>query len=265
MEASGGDSSGFFANNSLVQICRQLDGLPLASDADKLDLLRLIESSASNLPPPFRAYRVVPSLMATLNQGGPTMSTVLPLAFKLARTLPSTEYLSVVIMPAIKLFPNQDRTVRMALLDALPEFVDKVDEKLVSEQIWPHLQGGFADTVPIVREATVRSILHIYPKLSDRILNNELLRPLAKMQSDLEASIRTNTCILIGRLAPSLGINTRRKVLAPAFAKALRDGFVHARVAGLAAFWANLECFEPEDISLKVLPVLVTVLVDKEK
>jgi SCY1-like protein 1 len=203
--------------------------------------------------------------MATLKQGGPTMSAVLPIAFKLSLSLPRPEFLSIVILPAVKLFPNQDRTVRMALLEALPDFIDKVDIKLVSEQIWPHLQGGFSDTVPIVREATVRSILHIYPKLSERILNNDLLRHLARMQSDTEASIRTNTCILIGRLAPALGIGTKRKVLAPAFGKALRDGFVHTRVAGLAAFAANIDCFEPEEISLKVLPVVVTVLIDKEK
>jgi SCY1-like protein 1 len=203
--------------------------------------------------------------MTTLDHGGSTTSAILPVAFKLARTLPTPDYLSIVVLPAVKLFSNQDRTVRMALLDALPEYIEKVDTKLVSEQVWPHLQGGFADTVSIIREATVRSILHIHPKLSDRILNNDLLRHLAKMQSDPEASIRTNTCILVGRLAPSLSTNTRRKVLAPAFAKALKDGFVHTRVAGLAAFLANTECFEPEDIASKVLPVVVTALIDKEK
>lgn len=81
-------------------------------------------------------------------------------------------------------------------------------------------------------------------QLSDRILNNELLRHLAKMQLDTEAAIRTNTCILIGRLAPSLGYNTKRKVLVPAFARALSDTFVHARVAGLMSFMATINCFE---------------------
>lgn len=192
-------------------------------------------------------------------------SAILPVAFKLARPLPVADYLAIVVLPAVKLFANQDRTVRMSLLDALPEFIDKVDTKLVSDQIWPHLQSGFSDTVPVLREATVRSVLQLYPKLSERILNNELLRHLAKMQSDPEASIRTNTCILIGRLAPSLAVTTRRKVLAPAFAKALKDGFVHARLAGLAAFLAIADCFEPEDVATKVLPTIVTVLIDPEK
>ena len=72
------------------------------------------------------------------------------------------------------------------------------------------------------------------------------------MQLDTEAAIRTNTCILIGRLGPSLGYNTKRKVLVPAFARALKDTFVHARVAGLMAFMATVDCFDAEELATTV-------------
>jgi SCY1-like protein 1 len=85
------------------------------------------------------------------------------------------------------------------------------------------------------------------------------------MQNDPEASIRTNTCILIGRLGPSLGYNTKRKVLVPAFARALKDPFVHARVAGLMAFMATIDCFDPGDLATKVIPNISPVLIDQEK
>ena len=85
------------------------------------------------------------------------------------------------------------------------------------------------------------------------------------MQTDPEASIRTNTCILIGRLGPSLGYNTKRKVLVPAFTRAVKDTFVHARVAGLMAFMATIECFEVEELATKVIPNISSSLVDKEK
>ncbi len=85
------------------------------------------------------------------------------------------------------------------------------------------------------------------------------------MQADQEASIRTNTCILIGRLGPSLGYNTKRKVLVPAFARALKDPFVHTRVAGLMSLMATLECFDIEDIASKVIPSMAFTLIDKEK
>lgn len=102
-------------------------------------------------------------------------------------------------------------------------------------------------------------------QLSDRILNNDLLRNLAKMQTDPEASIRTNTCILIGRLGPTLGYNTKRKVLVPAFSRALKDPFVHARVAGLMAFMATIECFETEELASKVIPNVSNSMIDPEK
>ena len=85
------------------------------------------------------------------------------------------------------------------------------------------------------------------------------------MQQDPEASIRTNTCILIGRLGPTLGYNTRRKVLVPAFARALKDIFSHARVAGMMAFMANIDSFEAEDLATKVIPTISPALLDKEK
>lgn len=103
------------------------------------------------------------------------------------------------------------------------------------------------------------------PQLSDRVLNNDLLRHLAKSQMDPEASIRTNTCILLGRIASSLSYTTKRKVLVPAFTRSLKDTFVHARVAGLMALMATIDCFEPEELATKVLPAICPSLVDKEK
>ena len=85
------------------------------------------------------------------------------------------------------------------------------------------------------------------------------------MQMDPEPSIRTNTCILLGRLGPTLGYNTKRKVLVPAFTRALKDSFVHARVAGLMAFMATIDCFEVEELATKVIPNMSLALVDKEK
>ena len=82
---------------------------------------------------------------------------------------------------------------------------------------------------------------------------------------DPEASIRTNTCVLIGRIAPSLSQITRRKVLVPAFSRSLKDDFVHARVAGLMALMATMDCFEIEEMATKVIPCAAPCLLDKEK
>lgn len=58
---------------------------------------------------------------------------------------------------------------------------------------------------PLVREQTVKAVLTVITKLSDRIINGELLKHLAKTSNDEQPGIRTNTTICLGRIARSLG------------------------------------------------------------
>ncbi|EJD03440.1 uncharacterized protein FOMMEDRAFT_156848 [Fomitiporia mediterranea MF3/22] len=85
------------------------------------------------------------------------------------------------------------------------------------------------------------------------------------MQSDPESAIRTNVCILIGRLGPSLGYNTKKEVLVPAFVRAFKDLSVQARVAGLMAFMIMIDCFDAEGLATKGIPCISFPLIDKEK
>ncbi|KAL7418377.1 Nuclear aminoacylation-dependent tRNA export pathway component [Cryptotrichosporon argae] len=257
----------FLANNPLVSLVDGLDNFELKSEGEKQALLRIIRDSTEkgSLPGPFVTHRVLPSLLHSLSLPDAPSSAMLPLVLNLGRHVPAASYGKLVLEPVIKLYASPDRGTRMALLDGLGEYVDKLDAKMVTERIWPHLITGFADTVPVIREATVKSVYPLANKLSDRILNNDLLRLLAKMQVDTEPSIRTNTCILLGRLAPILGTNTKKKVLVPAFARSLKDPFVHARVAGLMALMATVECFDRDDLAGKVIPNMAFALVDKEK
>ncbi|KAG1837506.1 hypothetical protein DFJ58DRAFT_734319 [Suillus subalutaceus] len=265
MAESDGEGRGFFVHNRLVKVCAGLDGFTLSSESDKVSLLRTLKESASSFPPEFVSYRILPCLASALEFGGASAATIVPLVLQFGKNVAHDDYGSVVVAPLVKLFASADRGTRIALLDNLPDFAEKLDKKTVVDKIWPNLQTGFTDTVAVIREATVRAIVLLSPKLSDRILNNELLRHLARLQSDPEASIRTNTCILIGRLGPSLGYNTKRKVLVPAFSMALKDSFVHARVAGVMAFMATAECFDIDDVASKVVSAVVGATLDKEK
>ncbi|KAJ1304280.1 hypothetical protein OPQ81_005440 [Rhizoctonia solani] len=255
----------FFSENPLFRICEALEGFALSNEVEKSSLLKTIKDSTASFPPEFTQHKILPALLTSLGHGGTSASAILPVVLALGKDLSPAEYTATIIGPVVNLFATPDRGTRMALLDGLPEFADKLDKNTVVNKVWPHLQTGFGDTVAVIREATVRSIILISSKLSDRILNNDLLRHLAKAQLDPEPSIRTNTCILIGRLAPSLGPNTKSKVLVPAFSRAIKDGFVHARVAGLMAMMASIDCFNAEDIATKVLPAMTGTLVDKEK
>lgn len=58
---------------------------------------------------------------------------------QMGKHLPAAEYNTVVTTALIKLFASADRGTRMALLDHLPEYADKLDNKAVTDKIWPNL------------------------------------------------------------------------------------------------------------------------------
>lgn len=117
----------------------------------------------------------------------------------------------------------------------------------------------------MVREQTLKSVLLLITKLSDRIINGELLRQLARTANDEQPGIRTNTTICLGKIAKYLGSASRSKVLIAAFTRSLRDPFVHARNAALLALAATTEHFSDEDCATRILPVVCPLLIDKER
>jgi hypothetical protein len=76
----------------------------------------------------------------------------------------------------VKLFSSTDRATRISLLRSLHLFIDHLAEGLVSEQIFPQLSTGFTDSVPAMREETVKAMLLVVPKLTAAIVDNQLLR-----------------------------------------------------------------------------------------
>lgn len=124
---------------------------------------------------------------------------------------------------------------------------------------------GFTDIAPVVREQTVKAVLTIISKLSDRTINGELLKYLAKTSNDEQPGIRTNTTICLGKISKNLGVGTRSKVLIAAFTRSLRDPFVHARNAALMALAVTSDAFNEDDCANRILPALCPCLVDKEK
>ena len=111
----------------------------------------------------------------------------------------------------------------------------------------------------------MKSVLTLVSKLSDRTINGELLKYLAKTANDEQPGIRTNTTICLGKIAKNLGTSSRSKVLIAAFTRSLRDPFVHARNASLLALAVTSEFFSEEDAATRILPSICALLIDKEK
>lgn len=208
--------------------------------------------------------KVLPELLKSVEfgGGGPQVLTVV---FKIGAKLSDEEYEQRITPVVIRLFANPDRALRVCLLDNLPRMIDRLSQKVVSNSIFPQLVTGFSDVAPLVREQTVKSVLVLVPKLSDRTINGELLRHLAKTANDEQPGIRTNTTICLGKIARNLGASSRTKVLTAAFGRAMKDPFVHARNAALLALAATADLFSDDDCATKILPGICPSMVDKEK
>jgi SCY1-like protein 1 len=141
-------STGFWTENPLTSLVDGLDGFELRSEGEKLSLLRTIKDAAAagSVPSPFLLYRVLPSLLHSLSLPTAPSGTMLPLVLELGKLVPPADYAKLVLEPVVKLYTSPDRGTRMALLDGLAEYADKMDNKMVSEKVWPHLVSASTDT-----------------------------------------------------------------------------------------------------------------------
>ncbi|CAO3638425.1 unnamed protein product [Cunninghamella blakesleeana] len=254
---------GFFSND-FIKVNLFLENISIKEQGEKDAFFRKLDTVVDQFPNEFCMYKILPELVKAFEFGSGG-AKALNAIIKIGEHLPDDEYEKVLITPILRMFTSPDRAIRVSLLENMPKFIDHIPNKLVVSQVFPNVATGFTDTVPIIREQTVKSILLLVPKLTDRVINYDLLKYMAKLQMDPEPGIRTNTTICLGKIAKHLNDSTRKKVLVPAFTRSLRDGFHHARIAALMALNATAEYYDAEECSQRIIPSISLVLLDKEK
>ena len=258
--------AGGFFRSEMITFADAIATLTVKSEIERDAFLQKMSTSAAlpQFPSSYVHQRVLPELLKAFEFAG-AGSNCLKVILEIGENLPSDDYEKLVLSVLVRMYSSQDRIVRMSLLEALPKYVSHMTPKIVTNNVWPQLASGFLDTVPGVREQTVRAVILIAPLLSDRILNNDLLRALAKTQCDPQPGIRTNTTICLGKIAKHFSQQTHKRVLVIAFAKALKDGFSHARAAGLMALGACIEYFDMEDSAVRIIPAISPLLIDPDQ
>ncbi|KAI1495930.1 armadillo-type protein [Biscogniauxia marginata] len=259
-----GRRSGGFFDSSLIKLTEGIDNLDVKSEEERERLLDNLGQLSDDFPEDFFKMKVLPELLKSVEYGGggPKAFSVV---MKISTKLTNDDFEARVQPVAIRLFGNPDRAIRVCLLDNLPLMIDRLPQKVVNDKIFPNMVSGFTDLAPVVREQTLKSVLVIINKLSDRTINGELLKYLARTANDEQPGIRTNTTICLGKISKNLGTSSRAKVLIAAFTRSLRDPFVHARNAALLALAATCDCFSEEECATRVLPSICPSLIDKEK
>nr|CAD7202147.1 unnamed protein product [Timema douglasi] len=186
-----------------------------------------------NFPENICRQKILPQLITAFEYGDAGSAVLMPM-FKLGRLLDEADYQKKIVPCVVKLFASTDRATRIRLLQQLEHFIGHLQAATVNEQIFPQIAHGFMDTNSTVREHTVKSVIHLAPKLNYNNLNVEVLRHFARLQAkDDQGGIRTNTTVCLGKIAQHLHPQIRQKVLISAFIRAMRDPFPPARSAAL--------------------------------
>ncbi|KAJ1345245.1 hypothetical protein BSLG_000759 [Batrachochytrium salamandrivorans] len=264
--------SGGYFDNDFVKASLFLEQFSLKDSYEKDTYFSSIKIKVESFPIDFCKFKILPELINALEFGGAGANALGPI-LKIGSRLDEADFVSLLVPIITKLFASPDRAVRVTLCESLGSYIGHLSQKIVSEKIFPNLATGFGDSSAIVRESTLKSVLVITPK---RIINNDILRYMAKLQADEEPGIRTvessdlplifiNTTICLGKISSHMSDTIKKKVLSTAFIRSLHDGFPPARKAGLMALSATIDYYEPHEISHKIIPGLSLLLIDSEK
>uniref|UniRef100_A0A182YH42 N-terminal kinase-like protein n=1 Tax=Anopheles stephensi TaxID=30069 RepID=A0A182YH42_ANOST len=256
---------GGFFKNDLVDSLLFLEEIQIKDKVEKMRFFSALTAQIDNFPDNVCRHKILPQLI-TAYEYGDAGSAVLAPMFKLGRLLEEAEYQKRIVPCVVKLFASTDRVTRSRLLQQLDLFISHLQPNVVNDQIFPQIAHGFLDTNPTIREQTVKSIIHIAPKLNYNNLNVEVLRHFARLQSrDDQGGIRTNTTVCLGKIAPHLHPQVRQRVLVSAFIRAMRDPFPPSRVAGILALAATQQYFLLNEVAIRILPALCPLTMDPEK
>jgi len=252
-----------YFSNPFVDTCVFLENIALKEAYEKTKFFKKLGSQLEKFPSDTCKYKILPQLVTALDFGGATSNVLEPL-LKIAKDLNNEEYEQTISPSLVKWFSSPDRNLRMTLLQNLEQFSEHLTNNVVDNHIFASVASGFVDTVPALREISVKSMLLLVPKLTEKNII-EMLRSFSKLQMDEEPGIRTNTTICIAKMANYFSKDTRDKVLIPAFARSLKDPFPRTRIAGLMSLAATQIYYNKEDCATKVLPVISLLTIDPDK
>lgn len=254
-----------YMDNTFVKTVLFLEEIQIQDQAAKNKFFNCLTPAIDSFPKQFCKHKILPQLLDAFQYGNAGSAVLAPL-FKVGKLLDTEEYQKKIVPCVVKLFSSPDRATRVKLLQQIEFFVEHLQTNTVNEQIFPHVTQGFVDTNPIVRESTIKAMLHLSAKLNYKNLNEELMKHFARLQSkDDQGGIRTNTTVCLGKIAGYLNPQIRQKIICSAFLRALKDPFPPARQAGILAMAATQNYYSLSEVSSRLLPALSLMTLDPDK
>lgn len=268
-------------SNPLITIYQQLKELHIKEPQEKLAVMTNLQTSFfenkdlyHNLSAQFVEGLVIPEianvikwLLTSQNNSTSAVSRIIPLLAIYLDLSTERQYFPENSKQLIyDCFGLPDRQIRFLLLIYLPKISKHLNKGEISTKIYPRFIQGMADADATLRLQTLKRVPIVVPFITERQLNNELLRFLAKTQVDAEVEIRTWTVIIITRISTLLSTSSgnRSNILATAFTKSLKDPVTKPRLAALYGLAKSIDLFDVATIANKILTVIAPGLLDKD-
>jgi len=250
--------------NKLVETITFISTLALKDSIEKERFFGHLPRVLETLAKPPVEKKIMPMLCDALKFNQAPHQAILPMLIA-AQDVPKEKYQKLVIPTILKLYESPDKMIRLDLLENLSRYADHVRNDQVDDPLYERMSTGFTSQDSNVREMTLKGVLQIVPRLSERVLGASLLKHLSKLQIDEDPAIRANTTICLGNIARYLNETTAKRVLLNAFTRALKDAFPPARLAGLMALEHTTQYYEPGEVSGRLLPALAPLMTDGQK
>ncbi|XP_015794530.1 N-terminal kinase-like protein [Tetranychus urticae] len=258
-------AKGCYMKNPFIDSMLFIEEIQIKDQTERNRFFTHLNDALNSFPPDVCKNKMLPQLIIALEFNN-TGSAFLGPLLKIGKLLNEDEYQTKIVPCVIKLFAVKDRATRAKLLQEMESFINYLQPNVVNEQIFFHVSQGFVDSNPVIREQTVKCMLHLAPKLSYSNLNEEVIKHFARLQTrDEEGGIRTNTAVCLGKIAKYLHPQTRQTVLIPSFLRSMRDPFVPARIAGILALSATQTFYSLCDTATRVMPALCHLTMDPDK
>lgn len=256
----------YFKSSKFVELNLFVENLALKGELEREAFLTKLPSLMDRLPDGFCTFKILPMVSDSIMTGNAAQAAFATVV-KMKERLSDADFSACVVKAhAVKWYSTTtlDRNVKVEMLAKIDLFAKHFDSSTVNSAIFPAMTVAMQDNQsPALRDAAVKSVLHVASILNDKNLNSALMTHFAKLQVDPEPAIRTNTTVCLGRLASRLNQATRQKVLIAAFLRSLKDPFPPARAAGANALLLTADLYKASEVATRILPSIMPLTVDE--
>ncbi|EKE38408.1 hypothetical protein ENUP19_0083G0094 [Entamoeba nuttalli] len=253
----------FITQNRFIAIINTLEHFSTVDAFVRDSFLRSLATQFDTFPPSFRQYKLLESFLEIMKIGKNESVTVVEPTMRLTTNISQEDFDSDVL-PTIKLLlQNGTPIIKSALLAHASLYVNKLSENIVGNYLYPMLSKSMApEATGSMKDAAVRSLVCLAPKLPQSTLNGEVFRFLDAALQDPESVVRINTVVCIGKIANRFNDDKKAKLVASAFSRSMKDGVADMKKAAVIMVSQNKYAIDGAVCAKEVIPYLSQALLD---